>query len=153
MHTKHGCKRCINDKRIFHLNVSCHTCERVMSQPWMRHATHMSESCHRYEWVMSHMRMSHVTHLNEHDMQCHDGSCHTCEWAMSHIWMNTTCMSHIWINTTWAMSHISMNTTCLSRTRHARANAAELSWILSATRTRSRKINKTMNWYHQNVYK
>jgi len=36
------------------------TCERVMSQIWMRHVTHVDETCHTYERVMSHMWISHV---------------------------------------------------------------------------------------------
>ena len=48
---------------VSHMNESCSTFERVMSQIWMcyvphenlGHVSHMNESCPIYERVMSHM--------------------------------------------------------------------------------------------------
>jgi len=36
------------------VNVSCNTCEWVMSPVWMCHVTLVNVSCHTCEWVMSH---------------------------------------------------------------------------------------------------
>jgi len=40
---------------VTHMNESCHTIERVMSNIWV---------LSHFEWVISHVRMSHGTHVN-----------------------------------------------------------------------------------------
>jgi len=64
---------------IAHVNVSCHTCECVMSHMWMCHIAHVNESCLMDAWGMSHIWKMYVTHIND--------SHHSCEWVMSQIWM------------------------------------------------------------------
>ena len=66
---------------VTHMNESCHTYQRVISQIWMSHDPHMhksyhtyvSKSWHTYEWVMSQgcrPDQRHGTHMSE---SCHRG--------------------------------------------------------------------------------
>jgi len=104
---------------VKHMNESCHTYERVMSQTHdmpgvvstqhiqIRNAIHMNESCHTHEWVMSHMWVSHVTdtrHARRSVKATRTNiSCHTREWVMSHPWMShvthayESCHTYEWV--------------------------------------------------------
>jgi len=99
-----------------HINISCHTHERVMSHVCIRlvtffffffvyvyglslmcmcHVTHMNSSYYTYKWVTSHIWTSHVTRSN--------ASGHTYSWVMSQTWMSL--VTHI----ERVMSHVRMS--------------------------------------------
>ena len=115
-------------RSVTHMQVLCHTYERVISHMWRRHVTHMNESYHTCEGVMSHIWITHISLVK--------GSCHTNDSVMSHTWrIHVTCTKP---KVTWRLRVCDMthsyvwHHSSISVIRAVWLNCACVTWLICA---------------------
>ena len=82
-------------RSVTHMQVLCHTYERVISHMWRSHVTHVNHSYLTCEGVMTHKWFSHVTHVKDssHMYETKSDMTPSCVWHDAFI--RVTSLIHI----------------------------------------------------------